>query len=260
MMITTKKTKYLIQIFAFAFIFFVAVSPVLASQITVDNIIKYVNESRESQGLYPLSENEKLNEAAQKKLNDMIENKYFSHTSPAGVEPWHWFSETGYDYKYAGENLAINFETAEAQHKAWMKSPTHRKNILNTDYREIGVAVGAGEIGGETAIITVQEFGAVPGAGIPMNDEKNFSGKGNKNLMEEGVKITPQVLSIKNSASQETKNTSSFGSTGKGLVAIEITSNIFMMLFFISLTLLPIAFLSVAVEKIMIINKVKNKI
>ena len=95
----------------------------------------------------------------------MIKNDYFAHTSPQGISPWYWYDKDNYDYKYAGENLAINFLKAEDQQKAWMDSPTHRKNIFNPNYQEIGVAVAAGEINNQTAIITVQEFGTLSGAG-----------------------------------------------------------------------------------------------
>ena len=55
-----------------------------------------------------LAKSDMLQEAAEKKAQDMIENNYFAHTSPQGKTPWHWVEESGYDYRYAGENLAIN--------------------------------------------------------------------------------------------------------------------------------------------------------
>jgi hypothetical protein len=169
-------------------------SPVLASEINAENVIKYVNEARDKAGLPGLTVNEKLTEAAEAKVNDMVVHSYFAHTSPAGLTPWHWFELKGYDYKYAGENLAINFTTAEAQQSAWMKSPTHRKNILNANYKEIGVAVAAGEVNGTMGIIAVQEFGSLahPGAG---SDEKNFAPAKDKALPD-NTKFVPMVLSV----------------------------------------------------------------
>jgi len=169
----------------------------LAGEITIPSVIRYVNESREAQGLVELKENEKLSKIAADKANDMIKNNYFAHTSPAGLTPWYWFEKEGYDYKYAGENLAINFKTAEEQHKAWMASLTHRKNILNTNFSEIGVAVAAGEINGQMAIVTVQEFGSISGETAPINDKKNFSAEEKNNVIKEGTKIAPAVLSVK---------------------------------------------------------------
>ncbi|MCX6723023.1 MAG: CAP domain-containing protein [Candidatus Staskawiczbacteria bacterium] len=66
-----------------------------------------VNQTRQSSGLKPLIENQKLNQAAQLKAQNMVANNYFAHTSPTGVSPWFWFLKVGYNYKYAGENLAI---------------------------------------------------------------------------------------------------------------------------------------------------------
>jgi uncharacterized protein YkwD len=167
--------------------------PVSASEINPENVIKYVNEARAKEGLKALVVNEKLSAVATAKANDMVANHYFAHTSPAGLNPWHWFDKIGYDYKYAGENLAINFTTAEAQQAAWMKSPTHKKNILNVNYQEIGVAVAAGEVNGTLGIIAVQEFGTLahPGA---VNEKKDFAPAKDKAIPEE-MKFMPTVLS-----------------------------------------------------------------
>ncbi|MEI6587493.1 MAG: CAP domain-containing protein [Candidatus Moraniibacteriota bacterium] len=169
------------------------VSPVLASEINAENVVRYVNEARAKEGLSKLVINDKLNEVATAKVNDMVEHKYFAHTSPAGLTPWHWFELRGYDYKYAGENLAINFLTSEAQQVAWMNSPTHRKNILNVNYQEIGVAVAAGEVNGTTGIIAVQEFGSL--ATGASSDGKNFAPVKDKSLPDT-TKFAPAVLSV----------------------------------------------------------------
>lgn len=89
----------------------------------------------------------------------MLRNNYFSHTSPIGLDPWHWFEKNNYTYKYAGENLAINYTSAEEEHQAWMESPTHKKNILSPNFSEIGIATATGNINGKKSLITVQEFG-----------------------------------------------------------------------------------------------------
>lgn len=205
-LVMTNKTKikYFIQTFALAFVFTLSYVPALASEINSDSIIKLVNESRRAQGLNELTENEKLDQVAEDKVNDMIKNNYFAHTSPAGVSPWHWFEKNNYDYRYAGENLAINFLSVETEHKAWMDSPTHRKNILNSKYSEIGVAVAAGEINGQTSIIAVQEFGSRAGAPETLNDKNNFSGQEKTNLIQdEKTKLGPAVLSVKDLGSEK---------------------------------------------------------
>lgn len=134
-------------------------SGVKAAGIAAGDVVNLVNKERKSDGLAALSRSSVLDRAAKDKANDMIKNDYFAHTSPAGVDPWYWFEKEGYDYKYAGENLAINYTEAKEQNEAWMKSPTHRKNILNPLYKETGVAVVEGKINGENSILTVQVFG-----------------------------------------------------------------------------------------------------
>lgn len=131
-----------------------------ASLITPEKVVELANKERASQNLPLLAVNGLLAKAARDKLDDMLKNNYFEHTSPAGFTPWHWLAKNGYDYKYAGENLAMNFLSAEGQNKAWMESRTHRDNILNARYQEIGTAVGQGTINGRETIVAVQEFGA----------------------------------------------------------------------------------------------------
>lgn len=132
---------------------------VRAADMTASSILDLVNADRTSSGLKPLKLNDQLTAAAEAKLADMLKRGYFSHTSPKGDTPWHWIKLAGYDYQYAGENLAINYSSAQAQHAAWMKSPTHRANILNAKYQETGIAVKSGKLNGATVTITVEFFG-----------------------------------------------------------------------------------------------------
>ncbi|MDP1629757.1 MAG: CAP domain-containing protein, partial [bacterium] len=90
---------------------------------------------------------------------------YFSHVGPEGAEPWYWIKKAGYDYVYAGENLARGFIDANSVFNAWMKSAGHRANILNSRYTEIGVAVLSGNMAGRETTLIVQMFGSRPKAG-----------------------------------------------------------------------------------------------
>ena len=213
--------------------------PVLASEINAENVIQYVNAARTKEGLSKLATSEKLTAVATAKVNDMVTNHYFAHTSPAGLNPWHWFETVGYDYKYAGENLAINFIAAEEQQKAWMNSPTHRKNILNVNYQEIGVAVAAGEVNGTMGIIAVQEFGTLahPGAG---SDKKDFAPVKDKALPETG-KFVPTVLSTGDQkASENLKKTGTDVSMSKnGWLLPGNVANAFWLLLLV-IAILPI--------------------
>ena len=118
------------------------------------------NKDRETRGLNPLQENSQLSQAAYLKAKDMIEKDYFSHQSPEGVTPWYWIKETGYNYKFAGENLAIGFLDSEEVFNAWMLSLPHQKNVLNPNYKEMGIAVLKGDFQGSETTVVVQLFGS----------------------------------------------------------------------------------------------------
>lgn len=122
-------------------------------------IISETNRAREASNLPSLKANPRLDIAADKKLHDMIANGYFAHTSPSGVTPWIWISNAGYNYSYAGENLALGYSTPEETVQAWLNSPSHRANVLNSHYDEIGVAVGTANINGINGVLVVQTFG-----------------------------------------------------------------------------------------------------
>lgn len=124
-----------------------------------DNIIILTNQERAKVGAERLYENSVLDTAAQKKLEDMFSKNYWDHTGPNGETAWDFISGEHYQYEVAGENLARGFKSSSDVVKAWMESPTHRKNLLNERYQEIGIAVGSGKIKGATTTIIVQIFG-----------------------------------------------------------------------------------------------------
>lgn len=110
-----------------------AISPV--------QLITLANQDRAAIHLSPLKENTILTKAAQKRADYLASTGYFSHQDPQGNWPWHYFTENGYKYTYAGENLARKFTDAESIEKAFMSSPTHKANILNIHYKEVGSAI-----------------------------------------------------------------------------------------------------------------------
>lgn len=131
-----------------------------ALSISSFEIIALTNSSREEVGLPALLVNDKLSEAAEKKAQDMFANQYFDHNSPQGLTPWDFIKSAGYEYKYAGENLAIDFISADGAHRALMDSSSHRENILNSNYNQIGVAVIEDTFEGNLSIMIVEEFGS----------------------------------------------------------------------------------------------------
>ena len=116
------------------------------------------NEKRVEEELSTLSENDLLNKAASMKAMDMAQGGYFAHTSPEGKTPWYWLDRVGYKYRYAGENLAINFSESRDITDAWMASSTHKENIINENYTEVGTGVALGDYEGKKAVFIVQVY------------------------------------------------------------------------------------------------------
>ncbi len=168
--------KWLSNLFLSSLVALTLLVPFHSSQATTldpKTVIALVNDERAKLDIQPLEINADLSKAALEKANDMVLHNYFAHVSPSGVTPWQWIGQSGYDYSFAGENLAINFTDAKVQHEAFMQSESHKKNILNPKYKEIGVAVITGKINGTQTIITVQEFGAKV---APVPIEKTIAG------------------------------------------------------------------------------------
>jgi hypothetical protein len=132
----------------------------LVSTILPAVVTDATNSARIVEGQAPLVRNELLDEAARLKAEDMAAKGYFAHWSPDGVSPWHWFGEAGYQYMKAGENLAVHFTDSTAVVEAWLDSPTHRDNILNESYTEIGIGTAEGEYEGHDTVFVVQMFGS----------------------------------------------------------------------------------------------------
>ncbi|MCU0678248.1 MAG: CAP domain-containing protein [Candidatus Pacebacteria bacterium] len=122
-------------------------------------VVDKTNSERDTLSLTPLVRSAVLDEAARLKAEDMAKNSYFAHYSPTGVSPWHWFAEVNYAYVHAGENLAVHFTDSKEVVEAWMQSPSHRANIVNNNYREIGVGTARGRFEGYDTVFVVQLFG-----------------------------------------------------------------------------------------------------
>lgn len=142
-------------------IFFLLPRGALLAHIDSQELIKLTNQARLDNSLPPLEVNEKLTAVAQNKCQDMVEKNYFAHTTPSGKRFWQWIKETGYEYLYAGENLAMDFSESEEVVRAWLASATHRANLLNPKFKHIGVAIKEGFINGQLTIAIAQEFGTL---------------------------------------------------------------------------------------------------
>ncbi len=160
----------LLGIFQLAITYLPRVGPQIlgyAANISPDEVVRLTNERRVAAGLAPLTANATLSAAAQAKGADMLNKGYWAHVAPDGTQPWSFFINFGYQYRYAGENLARDFSSPGAAVDAWMASPSHRENLLSPRYKEIGIGVVEGNLAGADTTIIVQFFGSRYGDTIP---------------------------------------------------------------------------------------------
>lgn len=128
--------------------------------ISEQDLLQFTNQARQTNGLSGLEYNEALADAARRKAAHMFSNNYWAHFAPDGTSPWFFINSAGYEYLYAGENLAKGFTDSPTIVNAWLDSPTHRENVLSDKYTQIGFAVVEGNLLGEETVLVVQMFGS----------------------------------------------------------------------------------------------------
>lgn len=109
-----------------------------ATNLSTQQLLQETNAQRSQSDKTELTLNSKLSQAAQAKANDMAEKNYWSHNTPDGDAPWVFIDETGYEYQKAGENLAYGFLNSQQVVAGWMNSQTHRDNLLDASYQDVG--------------------------------------------------------------------------------------------------------------------------
>lgn len=135
------------------------------AEITIKNLIRNTNEERKKLGLTELILNPNLNVSAQEKANDMAARNYWGHNTPEGNPPWGFMSRAGYYYSKAAENLACGYADAQAIVNGWMRSPTHRVNIVDPKFINVGFGIvrannyECSDYSASTQTIVVQHFG-----------------------------------------------------------------------------------------------------
>jgi hypothetical protein len=132
----------------------------ISVNMSINDLLLLTNEARQQNGLPVLQLNGELNAAAANKAANMFAENYWAHFSPSGKSPWDFIRGAGYNYVYAGENLARGFTTAQDTLTAWMNSPDHRANILSANYTDVGFAIAQGSLTGEDTVLVVEEFGS----------------------------------------------------------------------------------------------------
>ena len=115
-----------------------SVSAGIQSSSAASEVVRLTNSARSQNGYAALVEDGALSEAAAVRAREIARS--FSHTRPSGASFSSALSESGVSYLRAGENIASGQKTASEVVNAWMNSPGHRANILNSSYSRIGSA------------------------------------------------------------------------------------------------------------------------
>lgn len=102
-------------------------------------VIALMNAEREKYGMGALVEQSQITSVARQHSEDMACNGFFDHVSPTTKTIVERAEAVGYAYVMIGENIAAGYLTPEEVFLAWMESESHRENILNPDYTQVGV-------------------------------------------------------------------------------------------------------------------------
>lgn len=146
-----------------AFVLTVPLSAYMAPdvlKIQADEIFDRVNALRLEKGEPLLGKVPPLEQSSQAKADDMAKEQYFSHTGSDGKSITSLMQRYAYDYEYAGENLAMGFNTPDDVVRAWEKSPTHYANLIDEDYVDAGIGMKSGEYEDIPTTYIAMHFGA----------------------------------------------------------------------------------------------------
>ena len=122
------------------------------------------NAERASAGLPPLALDSRLNAAAQRHADDMLQRSYYSHVSPDGDDPAERVRRSGYAFRLMAENIARGPFSVDEAMDNWLASEEHRRNLLNPVFRDFGVGIAVGRNSVGDTVLWVQDFGRPAGA------------------------------------------------------------------------------------------------
>lgn len=132
----------------------------ISTNISIQELLSFTNQKRDEVEVSKVQISEELSKAAAEKAKDMFQNNYWAHNSPAGKTPWVFIEGAGYNYMFAGENLARGFTESKDVVEAWMNSKSHRENMLSSNYQDVGFAIQTGKLNGEETMLVVEMFGS----------------------------------------------------------------------------------------------------
>ncbi len=146
----------------------------ISYSIAEEELLDMTNKLRMQNNQEPLALDAQLSDAARRKAADMFQKDYWAHFAPDGATPWGFIKATGYEYSYAGENLAKGFTSSGDVVSAWMNSPSHKENMLSSKYKDVGFAIVEGKLQGEDTVLIVEMFASKDAevATIPVNSQQ----------------------------------------------------------------------------------------
>ncbi|MDA1079508.1 MAG: CAP domain-containing protein [bacterium] len=106
-----------------------------------DKLYGLINGYRRDNKLSALVVDAALEKSARLKMNDMLEKKYWRHGDSNNYPPWNFFTQAGYHYTTAGENLAFGVKTSWQTFTNWQESPSHNTQLLESNYQDMGIAI-----------------------------------------------------------------------------------------------------------------------
>lgn len=159
-------------------------------------LLSLTNQKRQHENLPTLFLNDDLSQAAMAKAKDMFTKNYWAHNAPDGTPPWYFIKQTGYEYAYAGENLARGFNTSSDVVDAWMQSISHRENMLSGNYTDVGFAFMQGKLLDEDTTLVVEMFGSKALPAVADAEQQQRAEAGGMNDQGVGSQAISKVFAI----------------------------------------------------------------
>ncbi len=157
-------------------------------------MLTLINKERQGQGLEPLTMNSSLSSAARLHSQDMINRNFFNHVNPDGLTPGDRARNAGYNFIALAENICGN-SSIDLGHSSLMESSSHRVNILNPTYKEVGIGIVDG---GPYGKMITQLFGTQSGNIVsPPTTVEPQETQGLPDLMIQGIDSSEQSEPLK---------------------------------------------------------------